>query len=125
MKRQIHPYPHQMKKTIHVLAGLLLFGTMVIGQKTPPPNIIVIMSDDHDANAISAYNTLERGKSMFTARDKSTLPCGSITCKQRGKKIKRALFEMSHYSEEALGSIGVTTTIKSFKNYKVNFYYNK
>lgn len=46
-----------MKKKIHVLAGLLLFGTMVIGQKTPPPNIIVIMSDDHDANAISAYNT--------------------------------------------------------------------
>ncbi|HYF32026.1 MAG TPA: sulfatase [Chitinophagaceae bacterium] len=39
---------------IRSLLILLLFGSPVLAQQ--PPNIIYIMSDDHDADAISAYN---------------------------------------------------------------------
>ncbi|MBU3745413.1 MAG: sulfatase, partial [Sediminibacterium sp.] len=45
-----------MQKTIGLVVALLLVHTAGIAQTTPP-NIIVIMSDDHDADAISAYNS--------------------------------------------------------------------
>ena len=44
-----------MKKTLGIFSGLLWCAIAVVAQQATP-NIIVIMSDDHDANAISAYN---------------------------------------------------------------------
>lgn len=45
-----------MQKIIGLLVACLLIVSAGIAQ-TAPPNIIVIMSDDHDADAISAYNS--------------------------------------------------------------------
>ena len=45
----------RMKKMLVIASGLLWWVTATMAQQTTP-NIIVIMSDDHDANAISAYN---------------------------------------------------------------------
>ena len=42
-----------------------------------------------------------------------------VTCKQRGKKIKNALLEISKIDEHALGEIGVVGTFESANNYLV------
>ena len=66
-------------------------------------------------SAISAYNVTQRRYDNFDPLLKrgqqSGYPCGTITCKQRGKKIKKALLELSQIDEHALGSIGVYEVI--------------
>jgi hypothetical protein len=73
--------------------------------------------------SIGAYNVAQRrldNLNPYLSREtKSNYPCGSITCKQRGRNIKNALIDLSQFSEEALGSIGVGTFIKSAANYLV------
>ena len=73
--------------------------------------------------SIGAYNVAQRrmdNLNPYLSREtKSNYPCGSITCKQRGRKIKNALVDLSQFSEEALGSIGVGTFVKSAANYLV------
>lgn len=65
------------------------------------------------SGGISSYNVFQRrldNANPSLQRDpKSTYPCGSTTCKERGQKIKDALIEIASYSPESLGSIGVTS----------------
>jgi len=73
--------------------------------------------------SIGAYNIAQRrldNLNPYLSRSaKSKYPCGSITCKQRGRKIKNALIDLTKFSDEALGSIGVFTFVKSAVNYLV------
>jgi hypothetical protein len=61
--------------------------------------------------AIGAYNVTQRrfdNLDPYLKRGvKSGYPCGTFTCKQRGKKIKKALVELSQVDEHALGNLGV------------------
>ncbi len=70
---------------------------------------------------IAGYNVAQRRldniNPYLTRETKSKYPCGSVTCKQRGKKIKNALIELSKFDEHALGEIGVGGTIVSSANY--------
>ena len=63
------------------------------------------------SGGISSYNVFQRrldnANPSLQREPKSTYPCGSTTCKERGQKIKDALIEIASYSPEALGSIGV------------------
>ena len=69
-------------------------------------------------SAISGYNVADRMLNKLTNKTKSKYPCGSITCKVRGRKIKKALLDMyTNYSEEALGSIGVSDALTSVGTY--------
>jgi hypothetical protein len=65
------------------------------------------------SGGISAYNVFQRrldNANLSLQREpKSTYPCGSTTCKERGQKIKDALIEIASYSPESLGSIGVAS----------------
>jgi len=66
-------------------------------------------------SAISAYNVTQRRYDNFNPllkrEPQSGYPCGTLTCKQRGKKIKKALLELSQIDEHALGSIGVSEAL--------------
>ena len=70
---------------------------------------------------IAMYNVAQRrldNLNVFLAREeKSKYPCGSVTCKQRGKKIKNALIYLSNFDEHALGEIGVLGQFESLGNY--------
>jgi len=72
---------------------------------------------------IAGYNVTQRRLDNINPKlareEKSKYPCGSVTCKQRGKKIKNALLEISKIDEHALGEIGVVGTFKSANNYLV------
>jgi hypothetical protein len=74
--------------------------------------------------AIGTYNVTQRrmdNLNLFLDRGgenkESTYPCATMTCKKRGKNIKKALFDIAQFSEEALGNIGVAAVAKSTKNY--------
>jgi hypothetical protein len=73
------------------------------------------------SGGISAYNVFQRridnGNLYLQREPKSTYPCGSTTCKERGQKIKDALIEIASYSPESLGSIGVTTVASSAQDW--------
>jgi hypothetical protein len=63
-------------------------------------------------SAIASYNMLQRRMDnlnfmSLTRKEKSTYPCGTVTCKTRGKKIKEALLDISKIDESALGEIGL------------------
>ena len=70
---------------------------------------------------IAGYNVAQRrldNVNPYLAREeKSKYPCGSVTCKQRGKKIKNALIYLSKFDEHALGEIGVLGQFASLGNY--------
>lgn len=70
---------------------------------------------------VAGYNIAQRRldniNPNLTREEKSKYPCGSITCKQRGKKIKNALLEIAKIDEHALGEIGVAGTFESAGNY--------
>ena len=64
-----------------------------------------------------AQRTLDKMNVNLTREEKSKYPCGSVTCKQRGRKIKNALVELSNIDEHALGEIGLTGVMQSLGNY--------
>ena len=64
-----------------------------------------------------AQRTLDKINVNLTREEKSKYPCGSITCKQRGRKIKNALVELSNIDEHALGEIGLSGVMESLGNY--------
>jgi hypothetical protein len=70
---------------------------------------------------VAGYNVAQRRldniNPNLTREEKSKYPCGSVTCKQRGKKIKNALLEIAKIDEHALGEIGVAGTFESAGNY--------
>jgi hypothetical protein len=70
---------------------------------------------------VAGYNVAQRRldniNPNLTREEKSKYPCGSVTCKQRGKKIKNALLEIAKIDEHALGEIGVSGTFESAGNY--------
>ena len=70
---------------------------------------------------IAGYNVAQRrldNLTPFLAREeKSKYPCGSVTCKQRGKKIKNALLDLSKFDEHSLGEIGALGNLASTVNY--------
>lgn len=72
---------------------------------------------------IAGYNVAQRRldnlNPFLTRETKSKYPCGSVTCKQRGKKIKNALIDLSKFPPEALGDFGVIGTAVSTFNYAV------
>lgn len=62
-------------------------------------------------NSIYNYNDKQRrGDVFFKDKNVSTYPCNSVTCKERGKKIQKALRELLMFSPEALGKIGYYTS---------------
>jgi hypothetical protein len=76
-------------------------------------------------DGITTYNFVQRqfdkGNPLLTRRLKSKYPCGTITCKQRGLKIQKALKELLYeYPPEVLGEIGLTTRRKSYSDYLTN-----
>jgi len=72
-------------------------------------------------NGIIGYNVAQRRfdnlNPLLTREEKSKYPCGSVTCKKRGKKIKNALIELSKFDEHSLGEIGVGGFMVSTGNY--------
>lgn len=72
---------------------------------------------------VAGYNVAQRRldnlNPYLTREAKSKYPCGSVTCKQRGKKIKNALLELSKFDEHALGEIGVLGQFESVGNYVI------
>lgn len=76
-------------------------------------------------DGITTYNFTQRqfdkANPFLTRRLKSKYPCGTITCKQRGLKIQKALKELLYeYPPEVLGEIGLTTRRKSYSDYLTN-----
>ena len=76
-------------------------------------------------DGITTYNFTQRqfdkANPFLTRRLKSKYPCGTITCKQRGLKIQKALKELLYeYPPEVLGEIGLTTRRESYKDYLFN-----
>jgi hypothetical protein len=77
-------------------------------------------------DGITTYNFIQRqgdkANPFLTRRLKSKYPCGTITCKQRGLKIQKALKELLYeYPPEVLGEIGLTTRRKSYVDYLTPF----
>ena len=77
-------------------------------------------------DGITMYNFIQRqgdkANPFLTRRLKSKYPCGTITCKQRGLKIQKALKELLYeYPPEVLGEIGLTTRRKSYVDYLTPF----
>ena len=74
-------------------------------------------------NGIVGYNVAQRRldniNPFLTRESKSKYPCGSVTCKKRGKKIKNALIELSKFDEHSLGEIGVGGFMVSTGNYLI------
>jgi len=74
-------------------------------------------------NGIIGYNVAQRRldnlNPFLTREEKSKYPCGSVTCKKRGKKIKNALLELSKFDEHSLGEIGLGGFAVSAANYLV------
>ena len=89
------------------------------------------MSEKALVACIGAYNvkqrreddltmTMDRAKTAYNGQEndalkrvKSSYPCGSNTCKDRGHRIKAALYNLASYSPEALGDIGVISVASS------------
>jgi len=76
-------------------------------------------------DGITTYNFTQRqfdkANPFLTRRLKSRYSCGTITCKQRGLKIQKALKELLYeYPPEVLGEIGLTTRRKSYSDYLTN-----
>ena len=57
--------------------------------------------------AITQHNMFQRRLDYSRGTKKSKYNCGSITCKQRGQKIKNALKSLLTINNEALGNIGL------------------
>jgi hypothetical protein len=71
--------------------------------------------------AISDYNVVQRQfdklNPLLTRYEQNKYPCSSITCKRRGRTIKKALEKLSQYGPETLGQIGYWTRTLSFGDY--------
>jgi len=70
-------------------------------------------------DGITTYNFTQRqydkGDPFLTRRIKSKYPCGTITCKQRGLRIQKALKELLYeYPPEVLGQIGIYSKLSSY-----------
>jgi hypothetical protein len=80
-------------------------------------------------NAISAYNSGRRRLENVDITLKrqptsSGIRCNTITCKQRGEDIKKALIQLATFSPETLGNLGMASLIantgKSTLNIGIN-----
>jgi len=70
--------------------------------------------------AIAQYNMFKKRADNFTRgldRQQTDFTCGSVTCKERGQKIKEALTILSTFSPDALGSFGVMDSVASAFNW--------
>jgi len=70
--------------------------------------------------AIGAYNTLEYGLNHAMLREgykTSPYTCGSIECKERGTKIKKALMNIAVLPANVLGAYGFVDTAMSALNH--------
>jgi hypothetical protein len=65
--------------------------------------------------AIAAYNAFSKGQDKFRSvdRQKTAYPCGTVTCKERGQKIKEALTVLATLSPDALGAFGMSSAFTS------------
>ena len=65
--------------------------------------------------AIAAYNVFKKGQDVFKTgnRQKTPYPCGTVTCKERGQKIKEALTVLATFSPDSLGSFEMSNAFAS------------
>jgi hypothetical protein len=66
--------------------------------------------------AIAAYNAFKKGQDAFKLgldRQKTPYPCGTVTCKERGQKIKEALTVLATFSPDSLGSFDMSGAFSS------------
>ncbi len=66
--------------------------------------------------AIAAYNVFKKGQDAFRKgldRQKTPYPCGTVTCKERGQKIKEALTVLATFSPDSLGSFEMSSAFAS------------
>ena len=66
--------------------------------------------------AIAMYNAFKKGQDKFRLgldRQKTPYPCGTVTCKERGQKMKEALAVLLCMSPDALGEFGMSSAFAS------------
>ena len=66
--------------------------------------------------AIAVYNAFKKGQDKFRLgldRQKTPYPCGTVTCKERGQKLKEALAVLLCMSPDALGEFGMSNAFAS------------
>jgi hypothetical protein len=71
--------------------------------------------------AIGSYNFLDRNtqlqKGLKFMQDRTKYTCGTMSCKERGFKIKQALTDLLTYSPDALASLGINSNMSNAYGY--------